>query len=144
MVRLLDINVLIALFDPGHEHHDLAHDWFGDVRKEGWATCPLTENGFVRIMSHPSNPASLGLPREATKRLRQFRKSGQHVFWTDELSILEAPPFKLGGLTSGKFLTDIYLLGLAARNKGALSTFDERMLTQCVRNGRDFLEVIPT
>ena len=144
MVRLLDINVLIALFDPSHEHHDLAHDWFGDVRKEGWATCPLTENGFVRIMSHPNNPASLGLPREATKRLRLFRKSGQHVFWKAELSILEAPPFKLGGLTSGKYLTDIYLLGLAARNKGALSTFDERMLTQCVRNGRDFLEVIPT
>ncbi|MBT3470779.1 MAG: VapC toxin family PIN domain ribonuclease [Opitutae bacterium] len=144
MVRLLDINVLIALYDPGHEHHDLSHGWFEGIRKEGWATCPLTENGFIRIMSHPNNPASLGLPREAAKRLRQFRKSGHHVFWPDELSVLDSPPFKLGSLTSGKFLLDIYLLGLAARNKGALSTFDERMMTKCVRNGKEYVEVIRT
>ena len=51
---LLDVNVLVALFDPDHVHHDLAHDWFADHRSRGWATCPITENGVIRVLANPA------------------------------------------------------------------------------------------
>jgi uncharacterized protein len=57
-IALLDVNVLVALFDPDHVHHDLAHDWFADQRAAGWATCPLTENGLIRVLSSPPLPGS--------------------------------------------------------------------------------------
>ena len=51
-VALLDVNVLVALFNPVHVHQELAHDWFADHRASGWATCPLTENGFLRVLGN--------------------------------------------------------------------------------------------
>lgn len=51
---LLDINVLVALSDQAHVHHDLVHRWFARARASGWATCPLTENGLVRVIGNPS------------------------------------------------------------------------------------------
>lgn len=56
MVALLDVNVLVALFDPAHVHHDAAHAWFGEHCAQGWATCALTENGLVRVLSNPAYP----------------------------------------------------------------------------------------
>jgi predicted nucleic acid-binding protein len=47
---LFDVNVLIALFDPAHVHHESAHAWWKANQSSGWATCPLTENGFVRVL----------------------------------------------------------------------------------------------
>jgi predicted nucleic acid-binding protein len=73
---LLDVNVLVALFDPDHVHHELAHDWFGDHRAQGWATCPVTQNGLVRVLSNPryGSPAStLRAVREAVKRFLSSR-----------------------------------------------------------------------
>ena len=54
LASLLDVNVLVALFDPDHVHHEAAHVWFAATRGAGWATCPLTENGVVRVLSNPS------------------------------------------------------------------------------------------
>ena len=60
-VALLDVNLLVALFDPDHIHHDLAHDWFEDHHRSGWATCPVTENGFVRVLANPAYGATVGM-----------------------------------------------------------------------------------
>jgi hypothetical protein len=47
-IYLLDINLLLALTDPMHVHHELSHQWFAKKGRKGWATCPLTENGVAR------------------------------------------------------------------------------------------------
>ena len=119
---LLDVNVLVALFDPHHLHHDAAHDWFADNRGAGWATCPMTENGFIRVVSHPTY--GLGEWVEtAAARLREFCASGGHQFWRDAISLRDEI-FDLSRAGGAKQLTDIYLLGLAANRKGRLATFD--------------------
>ena len=119
---LLDVNVLVALFDPHHIHHDAAHDWFADNRGAGWATCPMTENGFIRVVSHSTY--GLGERVEtAAARLREFCASGGHQFWRDAISLRDEI-FDLSRAGGAKRLTDIYLLGLAANRKGRLATFD--------------------
>lgn len=55
-MQLPDVNVLIALFDPAHVHHESAHLWFTTARGAGWAACPITENGFIRVVSNPAYP----------------------------------------------------------------------------------------
>jgi hypothetical protein len=119
---LLDVNVLVALFDPHHIHHDAAHDWFADNRGAGWATCPMTENGFIRVVSHSTY--GLGERVEsAAARLRAFCASGGHQFWRDAISLRDEI-FDLSRAGGAKQLTDVYLLGLAANRKGRLATFD--------------------
>ena len=86
-VALLDVNLLVALFDPNHVHHDLAHDWFADQRQGGWATCPLTENGLVRVLSHPAYAGEGQPPADVLQGLRQFCASGHHTFWKATVSI---------------------------------------------------------
>ena len=129
--HLLDVNVLVALFDPHHIHHDAAHGWFADHRDAGWATCPITETGFVRVISHPSY--GLGERVEsATARLRTFCESGGHQFWRDAISLRD-DLFDLSRAGGAKQLTDIYLLGLAVNRKGRLATFDRTIPTASVR-----------
>ena len=82
-VALLDINVLVALFDPEHAHHEAAHEWFAANRATGWATCPLTENGFVRVLSNPAYAPMPERPPALLGRLRAFCESGEHTFWPD-------------------------------------------------------------
>ena len=128
---LLDVNVLVALFDPHHIHHDAAHDWFAGNRGAGWATCPITENGFVRVISHPAY--GLGERVEsATARLRAFCDSGDHQFWRDAISLRDEI-FDLSRAGGAKQLTDIYLLGLAVNRKGRLATFERTISTGAVR-----------
>lgn len=120
---LLDVNVLIALFNPDHIHHDAAHDWFAEHREHGWATCPLTELGLVRILANPAYWP--GAERSATvaDRLRQFCASGHHQFWRDSLPLSDE--IFMWSLSKGhRQVTDIYLLGLAVKRGGALATFD--------------------
>ncbi len=74
------MNVLVALFDPAHIHHDAAHDWFGAHREDGWATCPLTENGFVRVLSNPAYPGRRTTVADAVDRLGRLARSGGHTF----------------------------------------------------------------
>ena len=86
-VALLDVNLLVALFDPDHVHHELAHDWFADNHAHGWATCPLTQNGFVRILAHPRFPAEIRRPAELLEHLTKFcglaRKMGGYLATLD-------------------------------------------------------------
>lgn len=123
-VSLLDVNVLIALFDPSHVHHERAHRWFGRNRKHGWATCPLTLNGCIRIFSNPAYASVAAKPAEVIDRLRVLCASPHHEFWADSVSLLDEEFFRPQLIAGHQTITDIYLLGLAVRRHGTLATFD--------------------
>lgn len=123
-VHLLDVNVLVALFDPGHIHHDTAHEWFASAGGAAWATCPLTENGFVRVLSNPAYPGRRTTAADAAGRLAQLTARPGHTFWGDEISILDPSRVSVGALTGYREITDAYLLALAVSRSGALATLD--------------------
>ena len=123
MISLLDINLLIALFDGAHVHHRAAHAWMAKNRSLGWATCPITQNGCIRVMSQPSYPGRLAVP-EIARRLAAAVAATEHTFWTDSISLSDTTRFDLDRILTPRTLTDIYLLGLAQKNDGRLVTFD--------------------
>lgn len=124
MVALIDVNVLIALFEPQHVHHEIAHDWFADQRLAGWATCPLTENGFVRVVTNRSFANPPNRPIDIAHKLAALRQSGQHHFWADTLTLTDERVFNASLIRGHKQVTDIYLLGLAKMAGGSFATFD--------------------
>jgi hypothetical protein len=140
---LLDVNVLVALFDPDHVHHEVAHDWFEGSEAEGWATCGATECGFVRVVSNPAYRAAVARPADLIERLRTFCASPYHVFWADTVSLTASGLFKADAIGSHRHLTDIYLLGLAQRMGGRLATFDRTIPLSAVKGAtRDTVAVI--
>lgn len=124
MVALLDVNVLVALFDPDHIHHEVAHDWFADHRHAGWATCPITENGFVRVLANPAYAGTVARTADVVSRLRQFCQGGGHEFWPDTPSLCDDSIFDDSLVSGHRQLTDIYLLAVAHARGGCLATFD--------------------
>jgi toxin-antitoxin system PIN domain toxin len=132
---LLDVNLLVALFDPDHVHHDIAHEWFTDNRRQGWATCPITENGVVRILSNLRYSPAAEPAARIIDRLRTFCESGHHVFWADDLSLRDVARAAGGGSVSHRQVTDVYLLGLAKRHGGRLATFDRTIPAEFVSRG---------
>ncbi len=122
---LLDVNALIALFDPLHEAHAGIRAWYA-ANAMPVATCPLTELGFVRICSHPRYTNPLGAPAEALALLRALHAESRHVFWPDELS-LAADAFARVPFASHRETTDRYLLRLAVGRNGRLLTLDARI-----------------
>jgi uncharacterized protein len=142
-ISLLDVNLLVALFDPDHIHHDLAHDWFAEARASGWATCPVTENGLVRVVSNPSYGSSATGVADLVKRLQTFCASGQHHFWSDTVSLTDSRVFNRSVVRGHRQLTDVYLLGLACKMGGQLATFDRTIPLASVNGARpDTLQVI--
>ena len=121
---LLDVNLLVALFDPDHVHHETAHGWFAASRRRGWATCPITENGVVRILSNLRYSPAAEPAVRIVDRLRTFCESGHHVFWADDVSLRDVARFAPGAPVSHRQVTDVYLLGLAKGHGGRLATFD--------------------
>ncbi len=142
MTFLLDVNVLIALVDPAHVGHDLAHDWFAREGRTSWATCPLTENGLIRIVGHPRYPNSLGSPAAAMELLNRLCALPGHVFWGDAISLRDAPNLDASKILAPAQVTDVYLLALAAANAGVLATLDKRLPTNAVARGREYLRII--
>jgi toxin-antitoxin system PIN domain toxin len=132
MPHLLDVNVLVALFDPDHVHHEAAHAWFESVRSSGWVTCPLTENGLVRVLSSPAYPGRRTTVGDAVERLRRFTRSGEHLRWSDDVSLLDADRVDAAHLSGHREVTDTYLLALAVRHEGTLATFDRTLRTTAV------------
>ena len=143
-VALLDVNVLVALVDPNHVHHEAAHAWFAPNRSGGWATCPLTENGVVRVLSNPAYGAEPERPVALLARLRTFCASGGHVFWPDDVTLRSARTLRAGAALSHATLTDVYLLALAVAHDGRLATFDRRIPVAVVAGAaKAHLELIP-
>jgi hypothetical protein len=142
-VALLDVNLLVALFDPDHVHHDLAHDWFEQNRSGGWATCPVTENGFVRVLSNPGYGAAVTRAASLVEVLGRFCASGGHEFWPGDVSLRDRQLFNLRLAGGHRHVTDIYLLGLAKKKGGRLATFDRGIPVKAVVGASDTtLEII--
>jgi toxin-antitoxin system PIN domain toxin len=140
---LLDVNVLVSLFDPAHPNHEDAHRWFGRYRKRGWATCPLTLNGCVRVLSNPAYPTVDATPAEVIARLRTLCTGADHEFWTDSVNLLDDSLFRSGSLAGHNQIADVYLLGLAVRRNGKLVTFDRSIPPKAVAGaGAAHLELI--
>lgn len=126
-MQLPDVNVLIALFDPAHVHHESAHLWFETARGDGWATCPITENGFVRVVSNPGYPTVAPSVCEAIDKLTEFCRDKHHRFVPDEVS-LRTEGDRLRGLLQGhRQITDAYLIALCRKRGISLVTFDFKL-----------------
>ena len=134
MSALLDVNVLVALLDPAHVFHDVAHDWFG-AREDSWATCPITENGTIRVISNPRYPNTTGTASAAAELMAGLRELPGHVFWADSVSLLDPAVCNVDSLVTSAQVTDAYLLALAVANSGRLATFDKRMVTSGIPGG---------
>jgi len=143
VTRLLDINVLIALTWPHHVHHNAARSWFAGVRGNGWATCPLTEAGFVRVSCNPSAVKRSVTVFDAIALLGRLRRLESHAFWALEHSVTALPPGILSRIQGYRQITDAVLLGLAAQRGGRLATFDTGMADLLAEAERDWVETIP-
>ena len=142
MTFLLDVNVLIALLDPGSLMHDQAHLWFGVEGHTSFATCPIVENGVLRIMGNPRFPGSLGSPAAVVPALLNLRTLQGHQFWHDDISVVASPHLAADRLGTHGLVTDSYLLALAVSRGGRLATFDRRIATGAVVGGREALCLI--
>ncbi len=134
MRALLDVNVVIALLDPDHAFHERAHDWWAVQAKSGWASCPIVENGVVRIMSNPGYSGKARFtPGDLISRLRTFATQTDHEFWPDDISLRDEKVFAAERIHSSRQLTDLYLLALAGKHDGRLATFDQGIPVSAVR-----------
>jgi toxin-antitoxin system PIN domain toxin len=126
------VNVLVALFDPDHIHHEIAHDWFAEEGEAGWATCATTENGFIRVLSNPNYGSAIHRPVDLVDRLRTFCKPSAHAWWTESISLHDKRLFDPGHVRGHRQITDVYLLGLARKMGGRLATFDRTIPLRAV------------
>ena len=131
-IALLDVNVLIALIDPQHVHHQPAHGWFQARGDDGWATCPLTQSALLRILGNPRYPNSPGSPAVLMLLLQELLAHPAHVFWPDSLSWKATELFLVGELLHHGQITDAYLLALAVHHEGLLISFDQRLSPRLV------------
>jgi hypothetical protein len=131
MRALLDVNVLIALLDADHLLHDRATTWYKSHARSGWASCPITENGCVRVMSHPGYPKALPV-RAVVERLAEARAGGFHEFWPDSISLLDGKVADSARIHGPRHITDVYLLALAVRHGGQFVTFDSAVVRDAV------------
>lgn len=141
MQRLLDISILIALCDPNHVAHERVTLWFEETGGKAWVSCPITENGFVRIISSPSYPGLSGSVPVAAELLRRLRRHRGHHFWADDYSITNRI-VDLRRIAGPKQVTDLYLLGLAAQRKGKFSSLDLTIPAKLVQGGAEAYEVV--
>ncbi len=139
---LLDVNVLIALVDPAHVQHERAHVWFARAGKKSFATCPISENGLLRIVGHPKYPNSPGPPSAVMPALAAIRSLPGHSFWAEKISIADESCISASHLSSHARVTDIYLLALAKSYGGRLATMDHRIASDAIPGGQKVLELI--
>jgi uncharacterized protein len=133
---LLDVNVLVALLDANHQAHQTALSWFALNAGGGWASCPITQNGCLRILSLPTYPNARPIA-DIASRLRDMTDSPVHEFWPDDISLLDVSRMDASRVHGARQLTDVYLLALAVHRHGALVTFDQRIVRSAVRGAAD-------
>lgn len=132
MRALLDVNMLLVLFDRGHPLHFKARSWWSTNSDPGWASCPLSQNGFLRISSQKSYPRPIPLA-DSIRLLRGWAVPPRHEFWPDDVSLIDQSVIDHGRVLSAKQLTDIYLLALAVKHGGRLVTLDRGIPLAAVR-----------
>lgn len=125
-IELPDVNVLIPLIDPVHIHHNAAQAWFQTARAQGWATCPFTEAGLIRIMGNSTYQNGAVPFAEIAARLQVLisANAATHHYWEVDLTLRDTQTFALGQLRGHNQLADLYLLALCQQNNGVLVTFD--------------------
>ena len=138
----MDVNVLIALIDSRHVFHDRAHRWFLEQGRACWASCPMTENGLLRIVGHGRYPNSPGSPAAVVPSLQSLRQLGDWQFWPDDLILTDSELIDANRLASSAQVTDTYLLALAVARGGELATFDARLVTTAVKGGDRALHLV--
>lgn len=137
MRALLDINLIIGLLDPDHAFHDRAHGWWASNATRGWASCPLTENGVVRIMANAAYTQSIRFtPGDLISRLNAFAAHSNHEFWPDDISFRDPAVFAPERIHGSGQITDLYLLALAVRHGGRLATFDATIPLSAVSSAK--------
>jgi len=136
MVALFDVNVLVALLDAGHMHHTAATQYLSQHLQDGWASCPLTQNGCIRILSQAAYPNRAPAAEVAT-RLAEATEHPAHHFWSDAFSLLTPGFINWKRLLTGRHLTDTYLLALAVKNNGLFVTLDKGIPLSAVQGAQD-------
>ncbi len=132
MRALFDVNILLALLDQDHLRHDHARSWWASERRHGWASCPLTQNGFLRIVTQKSYLRPKGMA-DALAILTLATSRAEHVFWPDDVSVLNSTHVDHGRLLGPRQITDVYLLALAVQHGGRLVTLDRGISLAAVR-----------
>jgi len=134
VAALLDVNALIALVDSDHVGHEAVQKWFMKRHRAGWATCPVTENGMVRVLSQPAYPSGQRTPAEVVQVLNVLKTAfeSSYEFWADDLSIADDSLFDSTLIAGTHQVSDVYLLGLAARHKGTMVSFDRSLAWHAV------------
>jgi toxin-antitoxin system PIN domain toxin len=127
MVSLLDVNLLVALAWTNHVHHKAALAWFLRNQTLGWATCPLTQSGFVRVSSNPKAMPDARSPQVAIGLLKRIVSLPNHQFWHDDVSLADSNQLALSRLTGYRQVTDAHLVTLALNRGGRLATLDRRV-----------------
>jgi toxin-antitoxin system PIN domain toxin len=128
LIALPDVNVLVALAWPNHVHHQAARAWFRSQWNDGWATCPSTENAFIRISSNAKIVPEARRPAEAAFLLRELIALKGHVLWPEESSVLDDRRVSLDLIRTYRQVTDAHLLAVALRHEGRLASFDRGLL----------------
>lgn len=136
MRALLDVNVLIALLDRDHIDHGRARAWLEAEIETGWASCPITENGLVRILSQPNYPGPT-TPAEAVRMLARATAQPHHRFWACDLSVLDEAVVDRTRLHGPRQVTDAYLLALATSRQGRFVTFDRSVPVSAVKGATE-------
>ena len=126
MRALLDVNVLIALLDAAHVHHREATRWLEAEIGNGWASCPLTQNGCIRIMAQPGYPGAFRAA-EVAERFGEATADPAHEFWAADRSLLDADTIDWSHVLGHRQITDAYLLALAVQHGGRFATFDRNV-----------------
>ncbi|MXZ69890.1 MAG: PIN domain-containing protein [Acidobacteria bacterium] len=143
MIQLLDVNVLIALAWPNHVHHGAARSWFARWRATGWATCAMTEAGFVRVSCNPSAVKQSVTPAEAIALLSRLRQLESHTYWAMDRSITALPSAILARIQGHRQITDAMLVALAMQYGGQLATFDAGLADLLTTEARRSIRTIP-
>lgn len=146
MIYLLDVNLLIALAWPSHIHHLQAQDWFARRGSKNWASCPMSQAGFVRISSNPKFIDGAVSPLEAISLLKTVTRSPKHQFWPDDVNVVDTTSFSFTHLVGHRQVTDAYLLSLVMAHGGKLGTLDSAIgsLLPDESSRKKHLEIIPT
>jgi len=127
LIALLDTNVLIALSWPNHIHHETALRWFAKHQRRGWATCPMTQSGFVRVSSNQAVIPEARSPGESVALLREILALPHHRFWVDDIPIAASEFVEMSKIFGFRQVTDAHLLALALRHGGCLATLDRNV-----------------
>ncbi len=138
-MALLDVNALVALAWDSHVHHARIRAWFAAHSSAGWATCPITESGFVRVSSNRrALPAAIGIDAARTV-LSALRAQDGHRFLTDDVSLSDSD---VPAITGHRQVTDAHLLTLARRRGMRLVTFDGGILTMSAGHDVELLTTL--